>query len=98
MTDKQKDDLLKDADAVIGVIKAQHEKELIKYYDIVPMKDKNTGKDLGSGVQMDLNPSYAYAASTLTDWKQLLKADDWAIYLTSWGYLYVTFLVRYKED
>lgn len=56
MTDKQKDDLLKDADAAIGVIKAQHEKELIKYYDIVPMKDKDTGKEIGYGVQMDLTP------------------------------------------
>ena len=37
MTEKQKDDLLKDVVAAIGVIKAQFEVEVIKDYEIPPL-------------------------------------------------------------
>lgn len=42
MTEKQKDDLLKDAVAAIDAIKAQFEVEVIKDYEIPPLVNTKT--------------------------------------------------------
>jgi hypothetical protein len=96
MTDKQKDDLLKDAVAAIGVIKAQFEVEVIKDYEIPPLANTNTGEYTGFGVMLQLNTRYDYDEAMLTEWKRLLKADEWYISVKR-NQLHVTFKVRYKE-
>lgn len=96
MTDKQKDDLLKDAVAAIGVIKAQFEVEVIKDYEIPPLVNTNTGEYKGFGVMLQLNTRYDYDEAMLTEWKRLLKADEWYISVKR-NQLHVTFKVRYKE-
>ena len=97
MTEKQKDDLLKDVVAAIGVIKAQFEVEVIKDYEIPPLVNMKTGKDLGFGVKLQLNTRYDYDEKMLTQWKNMLKADEWYISVKR-NQLHVTFKVRYKED
>lgn len=97
MTDKQKDGLLKDTVAAIGVIKAQFEAEVIKDYEVPPLVNTNTGANIGFGVKLQLNTRYDYDEALLTEWKHLLKADDWFISVKR-NQLHVTFKVRYKED
>lgn len=97
MTDKQKDDLLKETVAAIGVIKAQFEVEVIKDYEIPPLVNTNTGEHKGFGVKLQLNTRYDYDEAMLTEWKRLLKADEWYISVKR-NQLHVTFKVRYKED
>ena len=97
MTDKQKDDLLKEAVAAIGVIKAQFKVEVIKNYEIPRLVNTNTGELKGFGVQLQLNTRYDYNEAMLTEWKHLLKADEWYISVKR-NQLHVTFNVRYKED
>jgi hypothetical protein len=96
MNEKEKDDLLKDAVAAIGVIKAQYDGEVIKEYEIPPLVNMNTGETTGFGVQMQLNTRYDYDEAMLTEWKRLLKADEWYINVKR-NQLHVTFMVRYKE-
>ena len=96
MTDKQKDDLLKDAFATIGVIRAQFEVEVIKDYEIPLLVDTNRGEYKGFGVKLQLNTRYDYNEAMLTEWKRLLKADEWYISVKR-NQLHVTFMVRYKE-
>lgn len=97
MTDKQKDDLLRDVVAAIGIIKAQFDVEVIRDYEIPPLVNTKTGEDIGFGVKMQLSTRYDYDEELLTEWKRLLKADDWYISV-KWNKLHVTFKVRYKED
>lgn len=97
MTDKQKDDLLKEAVAAIGVIKAQYDAEVIKDYEIPPLVNTGTGAYTGFGVKLQLNTRYDYDEAMLTEWKRLLKADEWYISVKH-NQLHVTFMVRYKED
>lgn len=97
MTEKQKDDLLKDAVAAIDTIKAQFEVEVIKDYEIPPLVNTKTGEDIGFGVKMQLSTIYDYDEELLTEWKRLLKADEWYISVKR-NQLHVTFKVRYKED
>lgn len=97
MTEKQKDDLLKDAVAAIDTIKAQFEVEVIKDYEIPPLVNTKTGEDIGFGVKMQLSTRYDYDEELLTEWKRLLKADEWYISVKR-NQLHVTFKVRYKED
>lgn len=97
MSEKQKDDLLKDAVAAIGVIKAQFDDEVIRDYEIPPLVNANTGEDIGFGVKLQLSTRYDYDEKLLTEWKRLLKADDWHISV-KWNRLHVIFKVRYKED
>lgn len=97
MTDKQKDDLLKDTLAAIGAIKAQFEVEVIKDYEVPPLVNTNTGADIGFGVRLQLNTRYDYDEALLTEWKRLLKADDWYISVKC-NQLHVMFKVGYKED
>lgn len=52
MGEKQKDDLLKDVVAAIGVIKAQFEVEVIKDYEIPPLVNTKTMQDIGFGVKL----------------------------------------------
>ena len=96
MTDKQKDDLLKDAFATIGVIRAQFEVEVIKDYEIPLLVNMNSGEYKGFGVKLQLNTRYDYDEAMLTEWKRLLKADEWYINVKR-NQLHVTFMVRYKE-
>lgn len=96
MTDKQKDDLLKDAFATIGVIRAQFEVEVIKDYEIPLLVNTNTGEYKGFGVKLQLSTRYDYDEAMLTEWKRLLKADEWYISVKR-NQLHVTFMVRYKE-
>ena len=79
MNKKEKDNLMKEAEAAIGKIKAKCEHEVIEYYDIVPLKDKNACYEIGIGVQMALNTNYCYTAKTLNKWKLKLKATDFII-------------------
>jgi hypothetical protein len=97
MNEKEKDDLLKDVVAAIGVIKAQFEVEVIKDYEIPPLVNTNTGENLGFGVKLQLNTRYDYDEEMLTQWKNMLKADDWYISVKR-NQLHVTFKVRFKED
>ena len=94
---KEKDDLYKDAVAAIGVIKAQLDAEVIRNYEIPLFVNTKTGEDIGFGVKMQLSTRYDYNEELLTEWKQLLKADDWYISV-KWNQLHVTFKVRYKKE
>ena len=97
MTDKEKDDWLKDAVAAIGVITAQYDVEVIRNYEIAPLVDTRTRQTMGFGVDLKLNTSYDYDEAMLTGWKKMLKADDWYLRVKR-NQLHVTFMVRYKED
>lgn len=96
MNEKEKEDLLKDAVAAIGVIKAQFKTEVIRDYEIPSLVDI-TGEDIGFVVRMQLSSRYDYDEELLTKWKRLLKADDWYISV-KWNQLHVTFRVRYKKE
>lgn len=96
MNEKEKDDLLKDVVAAIGVIKAQYDCEVIKNYEIPPLVNMNTGETTGFCVQMQLNTSYDYDEEIITSWKRLLKADDWYINVKR-NQLHIIFKVRYKK-
>jgi hypothetical protein len=97
MNEKQKDDLLKDAVAAIGVIKAQFEVEVIKDYEILPIMNISTMQALGFVVKVQLSTRYDYDEKMLTEWKNMLNADYWYISVKR-NQLHVTFKVRYKED
>lgn len=97
MTEQEKDNLLKDAVAAIGAIKAQFDAEVIRNYEIPPLVNTNTGENIGFGVKLQLNTRYDYDEEMLTQWKNMLKADDWYISVKR-NQLHVTFKVRYKED
>ncbi len=97
MSEKQKDELLKDAVAAIGVIRAQYEGEVIKDYEIPPLVNMNTGENIGFGVKLQLNTRYDYGEDMFTQWKNMLKADDWYISVKR-NQLHVTFKVRYKKE
>ena len=97
MNEKEKDDLLKDAVAAIGVIKAQFDDEVIRDYEIPKLVNMNTGENTGFGVKMLLSTRYDYDEELLTEWKRLLKADDWYISVKR-NQLHVTFKVRYKKE
>ena len=97
MSEKQKDDLLKDAVAAIGIIKAQFDAEVIRDYEISPLVNTKTGEDIGFGVRMQLSTRYDYDEELLTEWKNMLKADEWYISIKR-NQLHVTFKVRYKEE
>ena len=94
---QQKDDLLKHVVGAIGAIKAQFEVEVIKDYEIPPLVNTNTGEDIGFGVKMQLNTRYDYDEEMLTQWKNMLKADEWYISVKR-NQLHVTFKVRYKKE
>lgn len=96
MTEKQKDELLKHVVGAIGAIKAQFEVEVIKDYEIPPLVNTKTMQDIGFGVKLQLNTRYDYDEEMLTEWKRLLKADDWHISVKR-NQLHVTFKVRYKK-
>ena len=96
MNKKEKDNLMKEAEAAIGKIKAKCEHEVIEYYDIVPLKDKNACYEIGIGVQMALNTNYCYTAKTLNKWKLKLKATDFII-SEKYKSLYVTFIMVYDK-
>ena len=85
MNEKQKDELLKHVVGAIGAIKAQFEVEVIKDYEIPPLVNTKTMQDIGFDEEM------------LTQWKNMLKADEWYISVKR-NQLHVTFKVRYKED
>ena len=97
MNEKEKDSLLKYVVAAIGVIKAQFKVEVIKDYEIPPLVNTYTMQEFGFGVKLQLNTRYDYDEEMLTQWKRLLKADDWYISV-KWNRLYVTFKVRYKKE
>lgn len=96
MSEKEKDNLLKDVVAAIGVIKAQYEVEVIKDYEIPPLVNTRTMEDIGFGVKLQLNTRYDYDEEMFTQWKQLLKADDWHISVNR-NQLHITLKVRFKE-
>lgn len=97
MTDKQISKLLDEVIAGITEIKAQFEVEVIKDYEIPPLVNTNTGEYVGFGVKLQLNTRYDYDEAMLTEWKRLLKADEWYISVKR-NQLHVTFKVKYKED
>lgn len=95
--ERERNELLKHVVGAIGVIKAQFDAEVIRNYEIPPLVNTKTGEDIGFGVKMQLSTRYDYDEELLTEWKRLLKADDWYISV-KWNKLHVTFKVRYKED
>ena len=97
MTEKEKDDLLKHVVGGIGAIKAQFEVEVIKDYEIPPLVNTNTGEYIGFGVKLQLNTRYDYDDKMLTQWKNMLEADEWYISVKR-NQLHVTFKVRYKKE
>ena len=97
MNEKKKDNLLKDAVTAIGAIKAQFNAEVIRNYEIPPLVNTKTGEGIGFAVKMQLSTRYDYDEELLTEWKRLLKADDWYISV-KWNQLHVTFKVRYKKE
>lgn len=94
MTDKQINELLDEVIAGITEIKSQFKVEVIKDYEIPPLV--NTGEYKGFGVKLQLNTRYDYDEAMLTEWKRLLKADEWYISVKR-NQLHVTFKVRHKE-
>lgn len=96
MKAKEKDNLLKDVVAAIGVIKAQYEVEVIKDYEIPPLVNTRTMQDIGFGVKLQLNTRYDYDEEMFMQWKQLLKADNWYISVKR-NQLHITFKVKFKE-
>ena len=96
MNRESKDDLLKDVVAAIGAIKAQFDVEVIKDYEIPQLVNKETKQDIGFGVKLHLNTRYDYDEEMLTQWKNMLNADEWYISVKR-NQLHVTFKVRYKE-
>lgn len=96
MTDKQINELLDEVIAGITEIKAQFKVEIIKDYEIPPLVNTNTGEHKGFGVKLQLNTRYDYDEAMLTEWKRLLKADEWYISVKR-NQLHVTFMVKYKE-
>jgi hypothetical protein len=97
MTEKQKDELLKHVVDAIYAIKAQFKVEIIKDYVIPPLVNIKTMQDIGFAVKLQLNTRYDYDEEMLTQWKNMLKADDWYISVKR-NQLHVIFNVRYKED
>ncbi len=97
MSEKEKDNLLKDAVAAIGVIKAQFDAEVIRDYEVLPLVNMNTGEDIGFGVKLQLSTRYDYDEELLTEWKRLLKADDWYVSV-KWNRFHITFKLRYKKE
>lgn len=93
MTEKEKYELKKQVVGAIGAIKAQFEVvEVVKDYKIQQLVKNN-----GFGVKLQLNTSYSYDETMLTQWKNMLKADGWYIRVLR-NQLHVTFNVKYKED
>jgi len=100
MTNQEKDNLLKETVAAVGIIKAQYERKVIMDLDIPPLVNMNTGETKGFCVQMRLNTRYDYDEDTFTRWKRLLKADDWYITMKAGvkrNQLHIIFKVRYKN-
>ena len=95
MTDEHKSELLDNAVAGIEAIKAQFNVEVIKDYEIPPLVNTATGEYFV--VKLRLNTSYDYDEEMLTEWKRLLKADDWYIGVKR-NQLHVTFFTRCKEE
>jgi hypothetical protein len=71
--------------------------EVIKDYEIPPLVNTKTMQEFGFGVKLQLNTRYDYDEELLTEWKRLLKADDWYISV-KWNQLHVTFKVRYNKE
>ena len=94
---KQEEKTIEKAVEALNAIKAQYKVEVIKDYEIPPLVNTNTGEDIGFGVKMQLNTRYDYDEEMLTQWKNMLKADEWYISVKR-NQLHVTFKVRYKKE
>lgn len=97
MSEKEKDNLLKDVVAAIGVIKAQYEVEVIKNYEIPTLVNTRTLQESGFGVKLQLNTRYDYGEEIFSQWKQLLNADNWFVSVTR-NQLHIMFKVKFKDE
>lgn len=96
MTEKERDDMVKDACAVIERIKAQYEVEVIKDIEIPQLVNMKTGKYIGFAVRLQLNTRYDYDEFMLNQWKKMLGAGYWSLSVKRCQ-LHVTFKVYYKK-
>lgn len=91
---KQK--LFVDVVSAIGVIRAKYDRKVLKDLVLEPLVRIGTGEQIGFAVKILLYSRYSYNDEMVTDWKRLLKADDWFFSLKQ-NQLSVTFKVRYKN-
>lgn len=92
-----KENLLKDVVSAVGVIKNKYKSDVIKDYSIPSLVNIKTGQEIGFAVEFLLNTRYDYNEELLTEWKRLLKADEWYISVKR-NQLHIIFKVRYKEE
>lgn len=92
-----KENLLKDVVSAVGVIKNKYKSDVIKDYSIPPLVNIKTKQEIGFAVEFLLNTRYDYDEELLTEWKRLLKADEWYISVKR-NQLHIIFKVRYKEE
>lgn len=97
MTEEQKNNLLQDACAAIEEIQLETGGNVIKYYEIPPLVNTKTGKNIGFAVILMLSGRYQYTENTLNVWKNKLKANEYSVTVCN-NRLCVTYKVRYKED
>lgn len=96
MTEKERNVLVKEACALIELIKKQFEVEVIKDHLVSQLVNTKTNKYVGFAIRLELSTRYDYDEYMLTQWKKMLKADEWYISARRCQ-LHVTFKVRYKE-
>lgn len=92
--DKQK--LFLDVCDAIGLIRAKYDRKVLKDVYIDPLVRIGTGEEIGFAVKIVLYRCYCYNEETLTEWKRLLKANDW-LFSFKHNQLSVTFKVRYEN-
>lgn len=97
MTEKQRNEQVKEACALIELIKKQFEVEVIKDHLVSQLVNIKTNKYVGFAIRLELSTRYDYDEYMLTKWKKMLNADEWYISARRCQ-LHVTFKVRYKED
>lgn len=97
MTEKERNDMVHDASAVIKKIQSQIRQGVIKDYMIPQLVSLETGKYIGFAVKLELSTRYDYDELLLTQWKKMLNADEWIISVKRCQ-LHVTFKVYYKKN
>lgn len=96
MNDNDKDKLLVNAHAAMDAIRAKYGSKVVKDFVFAPLVRIGTGEQIGFAVKIVLYSRYSYNEEMVTEWKRLLKADDW-FFSIKLNQLSVTFKVRYEN-
>ena len=96
MNEEKKEKILKDIVSAIDAIKAQYKEQVIKDYTISPLVNMKTMQYIGFGIKLQLNTRYDYNEEMLTEWKRMLKANEWYI-SAKHNQLHVIFKFRYNS-